>query len=100
MRQAMNKINFDLNQIDERGLIGPTGGKRSVAYEFCIPRDPARRDEVKAIDPSLQFYDGSRGRIGCTREQYLCIGEGGTREVLLKLASLDYIERIDPFYGE
>lgn len=100
MRRAMNKINLDLSQIDENGLIGPPDGKRSVAYEFCIPREQAKLGEVQAIDPSLQCYAGSRGRIGCTRDQYLCIGQGGTREVLLKLASLDYIARIDPFYGE
>lgn len=99
-RRAMHKINFDLSEIDEHGLIGPEGGKRRVAYEFCIPREPAKLEEVKAIDPSLTCYPSSPGRIGCARDQYLCIGQGGIREVLLKLASLDYVERIDPFYGE
>lgn len=100
LRRARAKIAFDLDEIDENGLIGPTGGKRSVAYEFCIPRDQAKLEEVQAIDSSLQCYAGSRGRIGCTRDQYLCIGQGGTRETLLKLARLDYVERIEPFYGE
>ncbi|BCX02929.1 MAG: hypothetical protein KatS3mg053_0867 [Candidatus Roseilinea sp.] len=100
LRRARAKIAFDLNEIDENGLIGPAGDKRSVAYEFCIPREQENLDEVRAIDPSLQCYAESRGRIGCTRDQYLCIGQGGTRETLLKLASLDYVERIEPFYGE
>lgn len=98
--RAMNKITFDLDEIDENGLIGPADGKRSVAYEFCVPDNVAMLDEVRAIDPSLQCTLGSPGRIRCARDQYLCIGEGGTRETLLKLASLDYIARIDPFYGE
>ena len=97
--QAMKKINFDLNQIDEHGMIGPADGKTLIAYEFCIPRDEAMKDEVKAIDPSVQFST-SPGRIRCTKEQYLCIGQGATKDTLLELAQLDYIERIDPFYGE
>lgn len=97
--QAMQKINFDLSAIDENGLIGPADGKRTVAYEFCIPRDAVKKAEVLEIDPSLKFYT-SPGRIRCTKEEYLVIGEGGTKDTLLALASLDYVARIDPFYGE
>jgi hypothetical protein len=98
--RAMHKINLDLSQIDENGLIGPDDGRRTIAYEFCVPNDETKLSEVKAIDSSLRCTLGSPGRIGCSRDQYLCIGEGGTRETLLKLAALDYIARIDPFYGE
>ena len=87
----MKKINIDLNQLDEA---------HAVAYEFCIAQDAAMQKEVAAIDASIAFYKGVPGRIRCTRQQILCVGQGGTREVLRKLASLDYIERIDPFYGE
>lgn len=97
--QAMQKINFDLNAIDEDGLIGPADGKRSVAYEFCIPRDEVKKTEVLAIDPSVKFT-ASPGRIRCDASEWLVIGEGGTRATLLALASLPYIARIDPFYGE
>lgn len=97
---ALRKINIDLSEIDSNGLIGPADGKRRVAYEFCIPQDKAKQNEVSHIDASMQFYPGTPGRIRCSRQQILCIGEGGTRDVLLKLAQLDYIERIDPFYGE
>jgi hypothetical protein len=96
----LKKINIDLSQVDERGMTGPDDGKVLAAYEFCIPRDATKQAEVLAIDPSLAFYTGTPGRIRCTREQILCIGEGGSREVLIKLASLSYIHRIDPFYGE
>lgn len=97
--QTMQKIHLDLSAIDENGLIGPADGKRSVAYEFCIPRDEAKKAEVLAIDPSVKFYT-SPGRIRCTANEYLVIGEGSTKNTLLALARLDYIARIDPFYGE
>jgi hypothetical protein len=96
---AMKKINLNVEEIDANGMVGPADGKRYVAYEFCIPRDEAKKAEVLAIDASIQFSN-SPGRIRCTQEQYLCIGEGGTKETLLALAKLDYITRIDPFWGE
>jgi hypothetical protein len=91
---ALKKINFNINDIDEKGLVGPADGKRLVAYKFSIPLKRARQKEVLAIDSSVKFFKSS------TAHQYDCIGEGGTRDVLLKLANLDYIRRIDPFYGE
>lgn len=99
-QQALEKISFDISEIDEHGLIGPPDGKRNVAYEFCIPRDQKKRNEVMAIDSTVRCFAGPTGRIGCHPDQYLCIGDGGTQEVLLALAGLPYITRIVPFYGE
>jgi hypothetical protein len=99
-QRALKKISFDISEIDAHGLIGPPDGKRNVAYEFCIPRDQEKRKEVAAIDSTVRFFTGPTGRIGCHPDQYLCIGDGGTQEVLLTLAGLHYITRIDPFYGE
>jgi hypothetical protein len=48
--------------------------------------------QILKIDPSVKFF-----RKG---EMYQCIGEGATKKVLLQLASLPYIFKIDPFYGE
>ena len=47
----LSKIAFDVAALDEDGLIGPSGGRRALSYEFCIPDDPARVSEVKAVDP-------------------------------------------------
>jgi hypothetical protein len=96
------KITFDLSAISPEGLIGNQQSLRSVGYEFCIPAQPDTRKEVKAIDPTVQF-SRSRGRIGCQSNQYLCIGETHQpdwKTVLLKLADLDYVKRIDQFWGE
>lgn len=95
----LNKINFDIYEIDEEGKIGPPDGKRDIAYEFCIPLEKRKKKEVFRIDPSLRFYSGPAGRSGCAG-QYLCIGEGATREKLLKLAQLKYIQKINPCYFE
>jgi hypothetical protein len=97
-----SKITFDLSQIDESGLIGTGSGKHSLSYEFCIPRGQKFLEEVLAIAPEVQHYT-SPGRIGCRKEQYLCIGNTHNpqwREILLQLANLSYIERINQTFWE
>ena len=97
-----DKITFDLSVISPEGLTGNQQSLRSVGYEFCIPAQADRVKEVKAIDSTVQF-SRSRGRIGCRSNQYLCIGETHQPDwkmVLLKLVELDYVKRIDQFWGE
>ena len=74
------KITFDLNSIDEDGLIGPTDGKASVDFEFCIPYKEQYLKEIQSIDSDIKCYYGSRGRIGCGNEEYLCIGNTGDKD--------------------
>lgn len=93
----LDKIAFDLSQLDEQGLYGPTGGKRALDYEFCIPTGQTYQAAVSAIDPSLQLFAGIPGRIGCTEQQILAIGnthQPRAQLVLQELANLDYIDRI------
>ncbi|PSN15038.1 hypothetical protein C7293_08870 [filamentous cyanobacterium CCT1] len=96
---ASDKIAFDLSSLDENGLYGPPDGKRSLDYEFCIPVGDAYAQAVGAIDPSVQLYPQSRGRIGCGEGEVLAIGNTNQADhdtVLIELANLDYIERIQP----
>ena len=91
------KIRFRLNDIRPDGLRGPPDGLTAVAYEFCVPADGRVYQEVRRIDPGVQFQPGSRGRIGCAKNQTLCIGETHQprwRDVLQKLAALAYIAEI------
>jgi predicted small lipoprotein YifL len=97
------KINFDTSEINSEGVQGPPGGQVSVSYEFCIPGTPQAMAEVQRIDPTAQCTKGSRGRIGCTPTQALCIGDthqADWAKVLNDLAALPYIERIDRSYFE
>ncbi len=84
-------IAFDLEAIDADGLRGTAAGKVAVSYEFAIPDTPALRDTVRRIDRTVEFMPGSRGRVGATTGQCLCIGsthQAGWREVLARLAAL------------
>ncbi|MBD1917636.1 MULTISPECIES: hypothetical protein [Cyanophyceae] len=96
---AMDKIAFDLSTLDENGLHGPTDSKRSLDYEFCIPAGGAYTQVVSAIDPSAQFFPQSRGRIGCGEGEVLTIGnthQANHQTILIELANLNYIDRIQP----
>ncbi|MDP6722960.1 MAG: hypothetical protein QGF59_30130, partial [Pirellulaceae bacterium] len=92
----ITKVELDLTKLDKDGLRGPPDGKVSVSYEFCMPNTDKCKAQVKAIDPTVQFMPGSRGRIGAGKNECLCIGEtrANYRDVLNRLAELPYIKRI------
>ena len=99
----MSKITFALDQLNQDGLYGPPGGLRALHYEFCIPGDPAHAAQVRHIDPTIEIFPKSRGRIGCGPQEFLCIGsthQPGFKTVLYKLASLPYVRRIDQAFFE
>ena len=101
--ELLSKVTFDLLQFSPDGLRGPEDGRRSLSYEFCIPNTPQHKAEVSAIDPSIQFMCGSAGRIGCAKDQCLCLGsthQDGFMDVLRSLTELSYISRIDECFFE
>ena len=100
--ERSHKIRFDLDRLDENGLQGPPDGLRSLSYEFCIPDGRAELEEVQSIDPTLRV-SRSPGRIGCTVGEVLCTGEthqSEFREVLERLASLDFVKAIEEAFFE
>jgi hypothetical protein len=97
------KIKFRLDDIRSDGLRGPQDGLVSVAYEFCVPADDRVYQEVRRIDSSVQIHPGSSGRIACSKDQALCIGETHQprwRDVLKGLTSLKYISEIRESFFE
>ena len=97
VHDAWYKVELDLAQLDADGLRGPPDGKVAVAYEFCIPNTDDCKAQVKAVDQTVQFMPGSRGRIGAGKQQCLCIGsthQENYRSVLQALAELPCVGRI------
>lgn len=100
---ALGKVRVDLTSLDDRGLYGPPDGLRALHYEFCIPATASAIDEVKAIDPTAAFQSGSPGRSGCGSAAALVIGsthQAEFRDVIHRLASLPYVEQINPCHFE
>lgn len=97
------KVGFDLDMLDGDGLYGQPDSLRALDYEFCIPAHERYAAEVRAIDPTVQIFSSSPGRVACTENEYLAIGnthQSGFRSVLFELASLPYVRRIEPAYFE
>jgi hypothetical protein len=91
------RIHFYLSEFTDDGLYGPPDGLRAAMYEFCIPAGADLAVEVASIDPTVQIYASSPGRIRCGSDEYLCIGstgQPGFRELLANLAQLDYVSGI------
>lgn len=99
---AWNKIKLDFKRLDAQGLSGPTDGKVSVQYEFCIPAEAKYRRAVQKIDPTAQQNPG-KGRIGCSDKEWLMIGnthQNRYKRVLYELATLPYVKRIEETFWE
>jgi hypothetical protein len=97
------KIQIDLSALNSDGLAGPPDGLRAISYEFCIPASILAETQVRAIDPTAEVFNGAAGRVGCSPAQLLVIGSTHQKDfltVLLKLASLDYVDRIIQSDGE
>jgi len=97
------KLDFDLAELDENGRIGPPGAKVAVSYELCVPNDQKLVDEVRSIDPSIAIHADSRGRIGCSPMEVLCLGsthQRSSREILERLCGLPYVRRIERTWFE
>lgn len=99
---AWKKIKLDFKELDAEGMTGPASGKVAVNYEFCIPADEKLWKQVQKIDKSAQKNAG-KGRVGCKENQWLVIGatnQKNYQRVLFQLASLPFVERIEPVFWE
>jgi hypothetical protein len=97
------KIKFPLDNINPDGLRGSPDALVAVSYEFCIPASERVYQEVLRIDPSVKFNPGSRGRIGCVKNQTLSIGQTHQvhwRDILQELSSQAYIVEIRECFFE
>lgn len=101
LQRATDKISFDWSKLSNEGLTPESNV--SLSYEFCIPATEEHWAEVRSIDPSVEIFPHSKGRIGCRSDQSLCIGnthQSNWRSILLEIAELAYVERIDRVFWE
>lgn len=96
----VSKINFDYSNIDDRGF---RNGIAPVDYEFCIPAKDMDLKKVKQIEPDVKVMKSSRGRVGCTDEQWLCIvntWDDAWKKKLEQIATLPFVQRIEETFYE
>jgi len=96
----IEKFDFDINALDKDGLIGPSNGKVSVDYQFCIPKGQEFEKQVLAIDPELKISTNSRA---CSGSQNIAIGnthKSGHQVILRSLSELDFVKKISRVWYE
>ena len=96
VKTAESKMSFTFSKLDKNGLIKKRG--TSLAYEFCIPNKEEYLDKIKSIDESIAIYKSSTGRIGCSKDEILCIGETSNRDfkrILTEIGNLNYVKSIN-----
>lgn len=89
--------------LNEEGLYGKPDGLVSLDYKFCIPMNDEYKNEVAKIDTTISFHKGTGIKDGCSENKYLCIGnthQKDYKKVLITLASLDYVLKIDQMFWE
>lgn len=98
------KIKIDLSEFNDEGYrVRPDGEKSATHYEFCIPASDSILAEVKAMDPMAEVMKGSKGRSGCTDQEWLVISstrKPGFKEIIKKQAELKYIRKITETFWE
>lgn len=97
---AMAKISFDYSSLDANGL---RHGESSVDYEFCIPANEDVLADIQKIEPDVRVLKGSRGRVGCTGMEWLCIintHDMEWKKKLYAIAALPYVERLAEVFYE
>lgn len=84
--EAQQHIHALLDMIEEQERLTDPTGKRYIPYEFRIPLDSLKRNEVQRIDPSIQFTPRS--------DSFQCIGDNATKERVFQVVALPYTSRI------
>lgn len=98
------KINFSLSEFTDNGMRRQALGEgMAINYEFCIPGDDKTMKEVMAIDPTAKIHKDSKGRSACSEREWLVIGashQDNFKEVIKKLAALEYVRQINETFWE
>jgi hypothetical protein len=85
-KETQNNINALIEMIEKNSLVTDPGEKRNIPYEFIIPLDARKKNQVLRIDPSVSFT--------ARTNTYQCIGETATKEKVLQIVALPYTYKI------
>jgi hypothetical protein len=99
-RLNARKITFDYSAIDAQGL---RNGEVAVDYEFCIPGHDSIWSAIKSIAPNANLMKKSKGRVGCSAAEWLCIvntHDAQWKYKLQRIANLPYVDRISEVFYE
>lgn len=98
-----SKIDFDVNALNENGLMGNRGSYVSVDYQFCFIKGPENEKTILDLDPSIRINHKPSGGAGCRSEEILATGNSqqpNHKQILFSLSNLHYVNRIKRVWYE
>ena len=99
----MSKIDFDVNALDENGLIGERDSKVIVNYQFCFVKGEENEKAITDLDPSLTIVANPASGARCRSEESLAIGatnQANHKQILFTLSNFTYVNRIKRVWFE
>lgn len=98
-----SKIDFNVHDLNEDGLMGTSGSFVSVSYQFCFIKGEDNIAAIRALDPSLNIIDTPPGGAKCRSEESLAMGntqQVNHKQILLSLSNLNFVNRIKRVWYE
>ena len=97
------KIDFDVNSLNEDGLMGRKDGLVSVDYSFCFTTSTENTQTIRNLDPSISIIENPPGGAKCKAGQSLAKGntqQPNHKQILFSLSNLNYVARIKRVWYE
>lgn len=98
-----SKIDFDVNALNEDGLMGNRGGLVSVDYQFCFVKGGENEQTIRDLDPSIEINLNPAGVSRCRSEEALAQGntqQANHKQILFSLSNLNYVQKIKRVWFE
>lgn len=99
----MSKIDFDVNALNEDGLMGNRGGLVSVDYQFCFVKGEENEKAIRDLDPSIAINQNPASGARCRSEEALAQGnthQPNHKQILFSLSNLHYVNKIKRVWFE
>ncbi len=98
-----SKIDFDVNSLNEDGLIGNRGALVSVDYQFCFVKGEENEKAIRDLDPSIRINLNPSSGARCRSEEGLASGntkQANHKQILFSLSNLHYVNKIKRVWYE
>jgi hypothetical protein len=99
----MSKIDFDVNALNDEGLIGDRSGLVIVNYQFCFVKGVENEKAIRDLDPSISINQTPASGARCRSEEALAQGnthQANHKQILFSLSNLHYVNKIKRVWFE
>lgn len=99
----MSKIDFDVNALNEDGLMGDRNGLVIVNYQFCFVKGEENEKAIRELDPSIRINQTPASGARCRSEEALAQGntyQPNHKQIIFSLSNLHFVNKIKRVWFE